>query len=66
MSRLETVEVQVKQLSAEDLRAFREWFVQFDADAWDRQIESDAKSGKLDALAERALHDFDGGNNTEL
>lgn len=61
MSRLETVEVQVKQLTAKELRAFREWFVQFDAAAWDQQIESDAKSGKLDALAGRALRDHQAG-----
>jgi hypothetical protein len=54
---LETIEVQVERLTADELRAFREWFVQFDAAAWDHQIESDAKSGKLDALADRALLD---------
>jgi hypothetical protein len=66
MSRLETIEVQVKQLSADELRAFREWFVQFDAAAWDRQIEADARNGKLDALADRALRDHQAGKTTEL
>jgi hypothetical protein len=55
MNRLESVEVQVKQLTAEELRAFREWFTHFDADAWDHQLATDAQSGKLDALADRAL-----------
>lgn len=58
MSRVENLEEQVKELNAEELRAFREWFAEFDADAWDRQIESDARSGKLDELAARALRDY--------
>jgi hypothetical protein len=37
-----------------ELRAFPNWFAEFDADAWDQQIESDAKRGKLHELAERA------------
>jgi hypothetical protein len=59
MSKLENLEEQVKELTGEELRAFREWFVQFDAEAWDRQIQSDAQSGKLDELAARALRDYD-------
>ena len=34
--------------------------VDFD-DAWDRQIEADAKAGKLDRLAEEALEEFRAG-----
>jgi len=42
-------------LSTAELAAFRNWFREFDAEAWDRQIEEDAKSGKLVALANAAL-----------
>jgi hypothetical protein len=28
----------------------RAWFIEFYDELWDRQIESDAKSGKLDRL----------------
>ena len=66
MSRVENVEGQVQQLTSEELRSFREWFVRFDADAWDRQFESDVQSGKLDELAERALRDYKAGQATEL
>jgi hypothetical protein len=66
MSRVENLEGQVKQLTAEELRAFREWFVQFDSEAWDRQFESDVQSGKLDELAARALRDYKAGRATEL
>lgn len=35
------VECDVSQLSSEDLAAFRAWFTEFDAAAWDKQIEKD-------------------------
>lgn len=66
MSRVEALENQVKGLNAEELKLFREWFVRFDSDAWDAQIEADAKSGKLRALAERALRDHQSGRSTVL
>lgn len=65
MSRLEQIERQIKELRHDELRAFRDWFAQFDAEAWDRQIESDA-NGKLEAAAERALRDHERGLSTEL
>ena len=48
------------------MQAFREWFAQFDAEIWDRQFESDVKSGKLNELAERALNDSKSGRSKEL
>lgn len=52
------IEEAVRRLSAEDLESFRAWFVEFDAEAWDRKIEADAARGRLDALAEEALQEF--------
>ncbi len=66
MSKLESIEVQVQELSPEDLKAFREWFARFDADVWDRQIELDVRNGKLDDLAARALRDHEAGRSSEL
>jgi hypothetical protein len=59
MSNVEQVESQVRGLSADELRAFRNWFAQFDAEAWDRQIETDSKNGALNALADRAVADHE-------
>ena len=39
---------------------------EIDAALWDEQIELDAKSGKLDHLAEKAIQDFDSGKCKEL
>lgn len=66
MGKIEFIEKEVSQLSLSELGAFREWFFEFDAEAWDKQIELDAKSGKLNSLAENALKDFQSGKSTEL
>jgi hypothetical protein len=66
MTKLEKLELQVEELAAEELAAFREWFAEFDGALWDRQIEADVKAGKLDALAERALRDNAAGRSRDL
>ncbi len=66
MSRVEQIEGHVKELSPEELSAFREWFAEFDAETWDRQLESDVRTGKLDSLAERALREHASGRSVEL
>ena len=57
MTKIEKLEREIRILTAKKLATFREWFAAFDAAAWDRQIEKDAKAGKLDALADAALAD---------
>jgi hypothetical protein len=66
MTNIETLEAAVSQLPPRDLAEFRRWFSEFDAAAWDRQIETDAASGKLDALAAEALSDYESGQAREL
>lgn len=66
MSPVETIERQIERLSPEELATLREWFVKFDAAAWDRQFEADVQDGKLDALAERALRSHTAGRSTKL
>jgi hypothetical protein len=65
MSRVTSIESQVKDLSPEELVAVREWFARFDAEAWDWEFKADAKGGKLDSLAERAF-DHDAGRSADL
>ena len=66
MTKVENIERQITELSAEELAAFRDWFATLDADVWDRQFEADVKAGKLDALAERALRDHAAGRSAKL
>jgi hypothetical protein len=66
MGKIEHLENQIRELSNEELAKLREWFADFDAEVWDRQMEADAKSGKLDRLAEKALRDYAEGRTKEL
>jgi hypothetical protein len=66
MSKVESIERQIEGLMSAELAELREWFVHFDSDAWDRQMEGDAAAGKLDKLAGNALRDHDAGRSTEL
>ena len=66
MVSVESIEQAIEQFSPVELAKFRSWFVQFDADAWDAQIEADAMAGKLDALAEKALSEYRSGQAREF
>ena len=66
MRKLEAIEKKVSSLSADELAKFRHWFAEFDAAAWDTQIEREVKAGKLDALADEALRDHAAGKSTEF
>ncbi|MCL5802154.1 MAG: hypothetical protein M1283_06565 [Gammaproteobacteria bacterium] len=66
MSKVESIEREIVALSSAELVAFRIWFREFDSEAWDRQIEEDARSGKLDSLANAALKSFQSGSCSEL
>ena len=66
MADVKSVERAVESRPPAELAEFRRWFAEFDAAAWDRQIELDAVSGKLDALAAEALADHGAGAAREL
>ena len=63
---VEELETVVSSLSPEELARFSEWFGEFLADQWDRQIEADVLAGRLDAAAKRADEDFEAGRCTPL
>ena len=66
MSNVAEIERAVERLSPEELTAFRAWFVERDAEDWDRQFEADVAAGRLDELGERALRDSRDGRCAEL
>ena len=47
MSTVVEIEQAVRQLSPEELAAFRAWFAEFDAAAWDLEFEQDVRAGAL-------------------
>jgi hypothetical protein len=66
MSELEELENRIRNLAPEDLAKLRAWFAEFDHAVWDRQIESDAKSGKLDRLLNEARADYEAGKAKKI
>lgn len=66
MTQVQRIEEEVASLPKVELAKFRSWFENFDAKAWDKQIEEDITSGKLDDMANKAIADFKAGNYKEI
>ena len=66
MTRLEAIEAQIQALSPEEVAELREWLLEREAEQWDREIERDAASGKLDQLFEKSLSDHRAGKSREI
>ena len=66
MTKVEQLEAEIERLSPEEFSELREWVLEKDWAAWDRQIEEDAAAGKLDKLFNKAEVDHRAGKSTEL
>jgi hypothetical protein len=66
MTKIEKIEAEIRALSTNELAVLRSWLNEYDAQLWDKEMEADASSGKLDALAEAALRAHQKGKSTEL
>lgn len=66
MTKLESLEREVANLTPEELAAFRAWFTEYDWELWDRQLEKDVAAGRLDEIAEEALAEDVRGETREL
>jgi hypothetical protein len=66
MSGVTEIERAVRNLAPQELAQFRDWFVQFDAEQWDRRFEADVAAGRLDGLAAEALNDLRQGKCKDL
>jgi hypothetical protein len=58
MASVRDIEREIAGLPADELAELRAWFAEFDAAAWDKEFEDDARSGKLDALADKAIDHY--------
>ena len=52
---IDEIKTAIESLPETDFVKLREWFSEKDWGKWDRQIERDSESGKLDFLIEEAL-----------
>jgi hypothetical protein len=59
MSTVQEIEAAIAKLNETELAELRSWI-------WERDIERDAVSGKLDFVAEEALKEHRGGKTTRL
>lgn len=66
MTKVEALEREVETLTREELAAFRDWFLEHDWQAWDRQIERDSAEGRLDRFAAEALAELERGETREI
>ena len=63
---VQDLETAVTRLSQEELAHFSQWFEEYVADQWDRQIEADILAGRFEAAGKRAKADYDAGRCTPL
>ncbi|MDB4914690.1 MAG: hypothetical protein JWM95_2334 [Gemmatimonadetes bacterium] len=66
MTNVEKLEHEVEALSAPELSKFRQWFLAFDAQVWDEQIERDVEAGAFDSLADAAIAEHRAGRSRLL
>jgi len=66
MTRVEALEREVEKLTPEELAAFRDWFVEYDWQAWDRELEQDIAAGKPDKFGAEILEEHKRGKTREI
>ena len=54
MSRVEEIEMAIEKLAPQEFARLRSWLVERENVEWDRQMDDDGASGRLDFLFEEA------------
>ena len=58
---VQELETAISRLPPDQLAALGEWFDDYRADVWDRQIEADAAAGRFDSLVRETRIDIAAG-----
>lgn len=66
MTRVQEIQFAIESLSQEEYVRLRQWFLERDWEQWDKQIETDSESGKLDFLIKEAFDEKARGHLKEL
>ena len=66
MSKVQRIQNEIESLSEQEYSELRKWFSERDWEKWDRHIEEDSGSGKLNFLIKEALDEKSKGNLKEL
>lgn len=63
---VQEIEIAITQLSSEEFWKLSDWMTQYQSRQWDKQIEEDAKAGRLDALINEAKEEIRQGKTYPL
>ncbi|MFQ5638159.1 MAG: hypothetical protein ACE5IR_09225 [bacterium] len=63
---IDEIKTAIESLPEKDYVELRQWFSEKDWQNWDRQIEEDAKSGKLNFLLKEAHYEKEQGKLKDL
>ena len=55
MTKFQEIQAAIQSLSSDEFTYLRNWMIELDWEEWDRQIEKDSASGKLDFLVNEEL-----------
>ncbi|MEW6084585.1 MAG: hypothetical protein AB1607_08320 [Chloroflexota bacterium] len=63
---IQEIEQAITELDPDELARLREWFDEYFAQIWDKQIEQDAASGRLDKLIAEVDEEYNAGQSKPL
>jgi hypothetical protein len=63
---VEDIEFAIAKLPPDQFARFAAWFAEYQAEQWDRQIEQDLRSGRLDSVIQKAREDIAAGRSKPL
>lgn len=66
MGKIDDIKQAMQALSADELKALREWLDELDERQFDERLERDDRAGKLDQLANRAMDNLKAGRIRDL
>lgn len=66
MSTVKEIETAIQKLKPQEIHEVADWLQELREELWDKQIDADAKAGRLDKLAEKALEDYRAGRTKPL
>ena len=66
MDTIADIQRSIEQLAPDDVARLREWLEELDGRLFDQKLERDAKAGKLDKMAAKAVADHEAGRTRKL
>lgn len=63
---IKEIESAISELPPAEIAQLADWFYEFQAHVWERQIEHDVQSGRLESLVEQAEREYLSGEYQEL